>query len=504
MWESKDQTLDVNYNTDHIWFDGINGLPVQKPAEIRKWEESKCHKLVEKTFPRVKADKMLTDLSSIALEWAKTYVRQRQTFKLNTKGENMAPLAFQQDPDGTYLALAIQLRNAGDASSFLDPDDDGSSVLIEPIDGNAEDSFPGKGSKTERTPPVRAKVPATPANAEEQKFRKQKALIDDWVADARHPATDTCRHILELYAQLNDSEFSYVSDLHLVYDEARCFFLQWILGKEIKELVNSARISAIQAGNKFTWKQAKAEVLRSLTDVTLTARFLALARLRRQQGTTAKLWVSQVMTRKALLEDVKLDNPITLPESLYLEILVGQMSAQETTVFEGCPAIGDNLSAVNARGAKRFTLEKIKHAIDACSNPPYFRGVKTPITDLLDLADPKPAKEKRDQTKNPTNKDSKARSDAKTPANTQKTDKPYLARRPTHEQPAKFPDGLKRPDLEAVVDGHKIASDAQRQLYDDIKRGNCTRCHKGGPPRKDCKETKEKWEDKFDKEGTQY
>ncbi len=39
------------------------------------------------------------------------------------------------------------------------------------------------------------------------------------------------------------------------------------------------------------------------------------------------------MTRKALLEDVKLDNPITLPESLYLEILVGQMSAQETTVF---------------------------------------------------------------------------------------------------------------------------------------------------------------------------
>ena len=95
MWESKDQTLDVNYNTDHIWFDGINGLPVQKPAEIRKWEESKCHKLVEKTFPRVKADKMLTDLSSIALEWAKTDVRQRQTFKLNTKGENMAPPAFQ-------------------------------------------------------------------------------------------------------------------------------------------------------------------------------------------------------------------------------------------------------------------------------------------------------------------------------------------------------------------------------------------------------------------------
>ena len=168
MWESKDQTLDANYNTDHIWFDGINGLPVQKPAEIRKWEESKCHKLVEKTFPRVKADKMLTDLSSIALEWAKTYVRQRQTFKLNTKGENMAPLAFQQDPDGTYLALAIQLRNSGNASSVLDPDDDDSSILIEPIDGNEEDGSPDKGPKTERTPSARAKMLATPANAEEQ------------------------------------------------------------------------------------------------------------------------------------------------------------------------------------------------------------------------------------------------------------------------------------------------------------------------------------------------
>jgi hypothetical protein len=112
-------------------------------------EESKCHKLVEKNFPRVKADKMLTDLSSIALEWAKTYVRKRQTFKLNTKGENMAPLAFQQDPDGTYLALAIQLRNAGSSS---DPEDDGSSVLNEPLDTSKgeEDGSPARRLQAER------------------------------------------------------------------------------------------------------------------------------------------------------------------------------------------------------------------------------------------------------------------------------------------------------------------------------------------------------------------
>jgi hypothetical protein len=89
MWESKAESIDVNYNLEHLWFDGVNGQHVQKPAEIRKWEESKVYKLIEQRFPRVKADKMLTDLSSIALEWAKSYVRQRQAFKLNTKGENM-------------------------------------------------------------------------------------------------------------------------------------------------------------------------------------------------------------------------------------------------------------------------------------------------------------------------------------------------------------------------------------------------------------------------------
>ena len=111
MWESIAESIDVNYNIEHLWFDGINGQHVQKPNDIRKCEESKCHKLIERHFPRVKADKMLSDLSIIALEWAKNYVRQRQTFKLNTKGENMAPMAFQNDPDGTYLALAAELRN---------------------------------------------------------------------------------------------------------------------------------------------------------------------------------------------------------------------------------------------------------------------------------------------------------------------------------------------------------------------------------------------------------
>jgi hypothetical protein len=74
------------------------------------------------------------------------------------------------------------------------------------------------------------------------------------------------------------------------------------------------------------------------------------------------------------------------------------MSAQETTVF-GCPCIGDDLSAKDHRSRAKYSLARIKQSIDDCSNPPHFRGVKTPVTDILDQASPTPAKEKRDQTK---------------------------------------------------------------------------------------------------------
>ncbi len=343
---------------------------------------------------------------------------------------------------------------------------------------------------------------ASPEREDDKLVRRQKEMISDWINDPDHPVTEAARHSLELYGQLNDSEFAYVTELQGVYDQTRCFFLQWILGKEIKELVNSARISAVQSGNTFTWIDARAETLKSMTDVTLTARFLALSRLKRQQGTTAKLWISQVLTRKALLEDPKLRAPIHLPECLYLELLVGQMSAQETTVFDDCPAIGDDLLQTDASGRKRFTLDQLKRTIDSCSNPPYFRGVNTPITELLDSAEPKVPKQKRDQQK-----PSRDPSDPKKTPWKDKGDgkpKPHVARRPDHKKPTNLPEGLKRPNLDAVVDGKKIASEAQRQLYDDVKRGNCTRCHKGDHNRKDCKDPKAKWEDRFDKEGTQY
>jgi hypothetical protein len=46
MWESKDQTLDINYNVAELWFLGVYGVPVPKPTDIKKWEEGKCYLLL--------------------------------------------------------------------------------------------------------------------------------------------------------------------------------------------------------------------------------------------------------------------------------------------------------------------------------------------------------------------------------------------------------------------------------------------------------------------------
>ena len=248
MWELKAESIDVNYNLEHLWFDGINGQHVQKPVDIRKWEEGKTHKLVEKHFPRIKADKMLSDLSSIALEWSKNYVRQRQTFKLNSKGENMAPLAFQLDPDGTYRLLAAELRSH--AFPF-DLEEERSSPILEPIEEEGKEitdleqtSTPAaKTDRTQLAPPSRTRdpkdairalsgpkssrfVPDTPEVEMAKKEKHQRTIVQTWIDDPDHPATEDCRHVLELYAQLTDSEFSYVADLQKIYDETRCFFLQ--------------------------------------------------------------------------------------------------------------------------------------------------------------------------------------------------------------------------------------------------------------------------------------
>ena len=40
MWESKEQTLDINYNVNELWFPGVYGQPVPKPLDIKKWRKA--------------------------------------------------------------------------------------------------------------------------------------------------------------------------------------------------------------------------------------------------------------------------------------------------------------------------------------------------------------------------------------------------------------------------------------------------------------------------------
>jgi hypothetical protein len=290
---------------------------------------------------------MLRDLSLIALTYSKQAVQQRLTFKPNPKGENSAPVVFQHDPDGELLEYVLDLRTLSPIAA----------LNLSPIREEDDDK---DGSKTFELETPR-----------EKPTRHQKDMIDKWIEDEDHPITKQERHPLELYAQLTDDEFLYVQELQRVYDESRCYFVQWLLSKETKELVNGARISAVQRGRKFTWKYTRAEILKSLTDIILTARFPALTCLKRKNRSTAKVWISQVLTRRALLEDPKLPSPILLPESLYLELTVGQMSHQETTLFE-CSCIGDDLNARDRSGNPRFTLERLRSKIESCSNPPQF------------------------------------------------------------------------------------------------------------------------------------
>jgi hypothetical protein len=388
---------------------------------------------------------MLKDLSLIALAYSKLAVQQRLTFKPNPKGENSAPVVFQRDPNGELVEFVLDLRSL--TPLFV-------STSLSPIKEVAEEDT--TGLEASKAFEVETKA--------ERVLRQQQNIIETWVKDDEHRVTQE----VELYTQLTDDEFLYVQELQRVYDESRCYFVQWILSKETKELVNSARISANQQGKKFTWS---VEILKNLSDVTLTARFLALARLKRKNGSTAKVWISQVLTRRALLEDTRLPTPILLSETLYLELTVGQMSAQETTLFE-CPCIGDDLNSRIRTGQMRWTLERLRVVIDACSNPPHFRGVKTPITELLEqeaTTKVRPSKDPKTQDKTKLQHHATARTATPSPK--------VSAKRPAHELPSSLPAGLKRPDLTATVDGKLIASEFQRQLFDDIKHGNCVRCH---------------------------
>ncbi len=181
MWESKDQTLDISYNVAELWFLDVYGVPVPKPTEIKKWEEGKCYLLLDKHIPRLEADRMLQDLSQIALKYAQSTVQQRLTLKPNSKGENRAPVVFQYDSGGDYLPWAVKLINVDD---IVDPSD--AFAEVEPLDGDAKPDETPRATRFSTPAPSAGKRPA-------EVQRKQKALLDDWIADPTNPLKEKDR-----------------------------------------------------------------------------------------------------------------------------------------------------------------------------------------------------------------------------------------------------------------------------------------------------------------------
>ncbi len=118
--------------------------------------------------------------------------------------------------------------------------------------------------------------------------------------------------------------------------------------------------------------------------------------------------------------------------------------------------------------------------MDACTQPPPFRGTKSPIDDLIN------------RPKLKTTDTSVARamgqpSDKKVNGNNEQRKKNDT--QPSHERPSSFPATLKRPDPKMTVNGKSISSEQHRTLYDDIKNDRCTRCHQKGHLRRHCPDT---------------
>ncbi len=146
--------------------------------------------------------------------------------------------------------------------------------------------------------------------------------------------------------------------------------------------------------------------------------------------------------------------------------------------------------------------ERLKRVVDQCSNPPAFRGVKTPITELLETDPAKTPNKHSPRDKGSGPPETKRKLNTRAAEKNGQVDK--TGKRPSHERPTIFPKGLKRHDLNATVDGHAIASEFQQKLYDDIAAGNCIRCHAKDHTRATCKETAGRRETKFDNEKDKY
>ncbi len=214
---------------------------------------------------------MLDDLGIIALENARTTVKQRQTFRATNKAENVAPLTFEFDPDGQYAVFAATLRNrraprkepgkTEEESLPSHPKEETKFDLndLPEVDGSAR--TPSRKTRflvrdgDEDTAVLPTPLERWDGDGEDShatNVEYQQTVLDAIIADKDSEFNETDRKIISMYISLTASEFIYVLELQKAYDEARCYFSQWVISKEIKELVNSARLTAQNEARRFT------------------------------------------------------------------------------------------------------------------------------------------------------------------------------------------------------------------------------------------------------------
>jgi hypothetical protein len=205
MWTDRETTLDLTHNPEELWFAGIFGRPVAKPTPILKWEQNtNVYQLITKKFLRTKASAVLDDLEIIALQYAKTIVRQRQTFRSNSKAENITPLTFEYDPDGEVALVAAMLRSKRAPSKPAEEETKAEGSEDEKKDDDLDSITVGIDPTID--PPNSSDVEdASPAD-----IIFQNTLLEPLTQEAESGVRKKDKKIVQMYLSLNASEFLYV------------------------------------------------------------------------------------------------------------------------------------------------------------------------------------------------------------------------------------------------------------------------------------------------------
>jgi len=272
-----------------------------------------------------------------------------------------------------------------------------------------------------------------------------------------------------------------------------------------------------------------------LADLTAATRLACFVMTSRPPKQPAKLWINHQLATRALLECPTTDphhptEPITLPEWIYLEFTLGQLTDEELRAFK-LPGLGENLLEKKGDGGMRWTMGELQTSVNAVVHPPPVTRRETPITKLVyllsnplkprergdnwqprqdSLPRPRPRwdKQSRGQESRTPGKGggSKPRDgrDRRPPPN-QDRRPPSRGTKLPHEDPRNFPSDLSRPVPGALnPDGSTMSSARQATLYDDCSASRCTRCHQPGHPRTSCTSKPEPWGKSFDSRGHAY